>query len=503
VTDPDQPGDLSRTVARGAGVAGLGGLLLQLVTLAAYILLARLAPPVVFGTFAAATILVTIGTLFVESGMTAALIHRHDRLEEAAATAFVSTLLGGVLLTLLSAALAPLVGLFFEGDDITEVALAISGMHLLNATTVVPDALLQRRFSYVRRAIVDPLWIGSYGAVAAVALASGLGVWGLVIATYASGVVRVTLVWAFARWRPSLRLASMAMWRELAGYARHVLASEFLRHLGVIARTAGIGRFLGTADLAQFNFGNRIATQAGAPIVTASAYVLFPAFARISSDRERMAHAFRRSLYSLCFLSVPVSLAFFPFGEPLAVLLLGASWEPAGEVLTSLCLVGAALALISISAEVFKATGRPDLLPRMHLLSALAPIVAVVVGVSYGVVAIGAATSVGMAAVAAVGVLAACRVTGVRSRVAADGVLVPAAIAGAIAAVFYIVEHRFAESASRGTALGLALLATEAAGAGALYLLAMRLAAPDRTREFFSAFRHLRRSSRPSAKASG
>lgn len=484
---------LGRRVVRGASVSWLSGGLVQIVLLVTYIGLARLAPPEVFGAFAAASILVAFGTLFVESGMTAALIHRRDNVDEAAATALISTLLGGLGLGLLSALLAPVVGIVFRSDEIATVALAVSGLHLLNAAAVVPTALLQKELAYRRRAVVDPLWMSTYGGVAAVSLAFGLGVWGLVLATYASSLVRTALVWGLLRRWISPRLASFAMWRELTGYARHVLLSEFLRHAGFVAHTAGIGRFVGTADLGQFNFGNQIATQSSSPITTASAFVLFPAFTRLAADVARLASAFKRALTSLCFVAMPVSLAFLPFGKPLAILLLGTEWSAAGDVLSSLCLLGAALALISISAEVFKATGRPDLLPRMHLLSAIVPIGAVAIGVPFGIVVIGAGTSVGLTVVAALGLWGACGVAGLPRRTALGVVVPPLLNAGAVATAFFVLERTVVDAASRGSALGLVVLTLEAITAAGLYFLAMRFTAPRATAEVLTSLRYLRR----------
>ena len=491
---PKTSGDsLSRVVARGAGVTWVSGLAVQSILLVTYVGLARLAAPAVFGTFAAASILVTVGALFVESGMTSALVHRRDRIDEAAATAFVSTALGGLGLAVLSAALAPVVGLLFEGEDITELAFAIAGVHILNSLTVVPNALLQRDFAYVRRAFVDPLWMGTYGGVAAVLLWAGWGPWALVTATYAAALVRAIVVWSLLRRRLPLRSASFALWRELAAYGRHVLAGEFLRHAGVIAHTAGIGRFLGTTDLGQFNFGNQIANQSGSPIVTASANVLFPAFTRMTGDDARVASAFKRALGSLAFLTVPVSLGFLAFGVPLAVLLLGDQWRAAGEVLSSLCLVGAALAFISISTELLKAIGRPQYLPRIHFLSALAPIVAVVTGVWFGIVVVGALTSVGLTLTAAFALWIAGRNIGVPFRALLGVVARTFVVAAVVAATFFVFEREVVRASERGTLVGLGLLAGEAAVAACAYVGLMRLAAPRTTTEFAAAVRHLRR----------
>jgi PST family polysaccharide transporter len=494
MNDPhDRHGALERLVARGAGVGLASGVVAQLVLLSTYVLLARLAAPEVFGTFAAASILVAIGGLFIESGMTAALVHRGDRIEEATATAFLATLASGVTLTILSAALAPVVGAIFDDDEITTVAFAIAGVHLLNALHVVPNALLQRQFAYVRKALTEPVALTVYGVVAAVGLVVGWGVWALAAATYLSGVARVILVWTLLWSRPRLRLASFAMWRELAAYARHVLAGEILRHAGMIAHTLGIGRFLSTQELGQFNFGNQIARQAGAPIVTGAANVLFPAFARIADDARRLAEAFRRALTSLCFVTIPLSFGMLAFGESLAVLLLGERWQPAGEVLSSLGLVGAALAVISISTELLKAIGRPQFLPRIHLLSALAPIAAVAAGLPFGIVAIGALTSFGLSLVAVFALRLTSREIGLGMRTVAAAVVPTLGAAAIVGAAFFLVEHRFVKASSHGVVLGFALLGLEAGVAALCYLGLMRIAAPQATREVLGSLRHLAR----------
>src|SRR5215217_5223964 len=95
--EAEQQRSLTHTVARGATIAGGGLLLTQALTLGIYIVLARLATPHTFGTFAAASIFVAVGELFLESGMTAAVIQRRDRLDETFSTAFAANFVGGIL----------------------------------------------------------------------------------------------------------------------------------------------------------------------------------------------------------------------------------------------------------------------------------------------------------------------------------------------------------------------------------------------------------------------
>ena len=111
--------------------------------------------------------------------MSSALIQHNDRLEEAAATAVLSTFFTGAALALIALALSPLVGLYFDTREIGLLAAALSGVLFVNAAGVVPDALMRRRFSFVRRVVVDPISATTYGMVGVESLfTSGMEAWG-------------------------------------------------------------------------------------------------------------------------------------------------------------------------------------------------------------------------------------------------------------------------------------------------------------------------------------
>src|SRR5262249_10801943 len=199
----------------------------QAISFVGVIVLARLAPPRTFGAYAAASILLGASQIFSESGMRAAVIQRDDRVDEAASTAFAANILGGFLLAALAAACAPLIGLFFHSSDIAVAAAVLAGTIPISAAAIVPGAILQRRVSF-RFPFVGPFGSLAYVVAAIIALSSGLGLWGLVIATYAAATVSTTVVFALSPWRPVPALVSFAMWRSLAEYGRPVLLSLFL-----------------------------------------------------------------------------------------------------------------------------------------------------------------------------------------------------------------------------------------------------------------------------------
>jgi O-antigen/teichoic acid export membrane protein len=488
----EPPTNLTHTVVRGATIASGGLVLTQALTLAIYIVLARLAAPSTFGTLAAASIFVAVGDLFIESGMTAAVIQRRDRLEDAFSTAFAATFAGGVVFTLLSAALAPLAGLYFQSHQITLVAVAIAGSHFFTGASIVPDALLQRRFSFVRRLVVDPLAIIALGVVSGLTLASGFGVWGLVLGSYAQGITRLVLTWAFVSWRPKLNRVSFTTWRELARYGQHVLASEILRDSSRSLNTLLIGRFISAGALGQYRFGWRIAQSVTAPVLAASTYVVFPAFARISGDEPRYRAAFLRALRLVYLVVIPTSLILLAIGEPLTVLLLGERWHTAGWVLSALAPLGAGYALGSITANVFKASSRTEILAKSSAISAGLNMALIVAFLPLGPVGIAAGASLAAIVVGAWMLREAIRIVGAPWRSIIPGILQPTAAACAMAVVVALAEWFVIDAASRGTALGLVFLTLEVVLGAGIYLILMALIASDTLFEALRLVRHLR-----------
>src|SRR5436190_16053777 len=195
-------GGLTGVVLRGAWLAATGFLLTNLLTLGFYVALARLATPRDFGVLAAGSVLVYLSATFVESGLAAALIRRDEDVDEAASTVFFATAVAGAGFALLALAAAPLVGRFFGSGRVGAVAAAMSGILFVRSLGIVPNTLLQMRFSFVRRVVVAPAGALAFGIAAIAATANGWGVWGLVLGMYVSHGVEVVLAWAFVRWRP-------------------------------------------------------------------------------------------------------------------------------------------------------------------------------------------------------------------------------------------------------------------------------------------------------------
>ncbi len=475
--------DLGQAAARGASATALAFFLTQGLLFLVYVGLAHMTSPAVFGAYAAGGVLLAAGEMVTESGISSALVQRRDNVEAAAATALVSTALGGLVLTLIALALSPVVGLAFHSREIGLVAAALSGSLVLNGVTSVPAVMLQRRLSARRFVFAEPAAVIALGAGSAAGLLVGLGVWGLVLGWYACAVVRALALWITVGWRPQLRLASWALWKEMAGFGRHILASELLKEAMRVTTSVAIGRELGPGSLSNFRFGLRLVTHVVQPVLMACAWTIQPTLARLADDPTRSRQVALSAFRLVTFAAFPISAAFIPFGVPLAVLLFGDAWRSAGTVMVALSGMGMALALEAIAIEIFKVGGRPDILPRLHALWAVLSIGLVIGLVRFGAVGVGIAWSVSTSVVALVALGMVPAVFGLSRAELARAVL-PALASALIVADGLLVAQSLLTWSPQANAATLGWLLAQGVVGLAAYIALMALVARSRVSEF-------------------
>jgi len=309
---------------RGLTVAGQA--LLQLVVLA---VLARFVSPAEYGLVAVAGIAVAFGTLLSDAGIAPALVQREQVTREHVAGGFAASLLLGVLLCTLLWALAPALARFFDAPDAAAILRALSISFVFNGAGNVAAALLERRLAFGRLVLVD---LGSYAigyAPTAVSLAVlGYGAWALVVGMLVQAALRTAASYALVRhpvrplWAPD----------GLAQLLRFGAGSTSMRLFNVIANRADYvvaGKLMGMASLGIYERAFRIMDVSVSYIGGAVAKVMFPAMARVQSDRDRLTTAYLVTLGGLHLLFLPLSVMFIAVAPEIVAVLLGPRWSGA------------------------------------------------------------------------------------------------------------------------------------------------------------------------------
>ncbi|WP_433783520.1 lipopolysaccharide biosynthesis protein [Actinomycetospora sp. CA-101289] len=479
--------NLGGKLRRGAQYAAIALTFTQIISLAQTIVVARLLTPTEIGVFTLGTMFANFAVTVADGGMRAAVIQREENVADAADTAFWASLVTGTLMAFAALGVAPLLALFFDDRMVGLVCAATCGTLLIHSLVNVPEALLQRRFNFKRRLVVDPLTAGSFAVVTVVMVLAGFGVWGMVIGLYASQLATLISCWLLARWRPGRGRWSFRLWRELAGYSFPLIVSGLTDNIRNVAQQTLVGRGLDVAAAGQYRYGRRIGILPGQAIIQVASYVLFPAFARIASDIERFHHGFLRSLRMLWTATVPFAVMLVALGQPMIVVLLGEQWRPAGLFVAAMAGYGPGTAMSAIGFESIKGSGRSRRIHWLTVISLVVGLGGLVALIPFGLLGVGLAASLeglvsGIASLALAMPLARATVRQV------SGVLVPPLIAGAVAGVAVgLLEHTVVHADQRTLVVGLLAITGEAVLLLLLFVGVLYLIAPQSLRDVAAA----------------
>ena len=361
--------------ARGLRVRTLRGFLLVggqralslVVTALGGIALARLLMPDVFGAYALISFAVTLGVVFSDVGLGAALIQRRELGGEAALTAaFAAQLALAVALGGALVGLAPLAVTWLGAPAASVSALrALAFLIPLAALRMPAAVVLERRLVYLPLTLADTLDTLAFYVVAVLSALGGAGVWSFVLGALAGRLAGVATLWIAVRWRPAARWR----WRDLTG----ALAFGVLFHgsaLIAMVRDAVVPIVVGAwAGLAGVGFVNWATALAFLPlsIVSIAGRVLFPALARLQDDRVAFARATERALNRIALVVYPLALLLMAAATPVVSVVYGEAWTPAVPTLRVLCLTTLVGGTSNLLVHALYALGRAGAVLRLNL----------------------------------------------------------------------------------------------------------------------------------------
>ncbi len=475
-----EAGGLSGVVKRGVGYSAVGVAVCQLVVVVQTIVLGRLLGPAEVGVYTAGSVLTGFLLVFSQGTLAQALMHRGEDIEDAANTVLVVTFGTGLLLGVGVLIASPLIGELFHSARAGQISAATSGLMLLYLCLSVPEALMQRAFRFKQRMIIQPAAKIAFAGVSIVFAVWGFGAWSMVIGSYASIITLLVLSWSMARWRPFRGRFSVRLWREMAKFSLPLVLEHMADSIRDTFQQVLLGRRLGTADLGQYRYGYQMAGMPAMAIVEIFGYLLFPAFARLSADAARLRDAFLRALGWTWFAVLPLGAILVVASRPVAVLLLGEQWRPAGTAAMAMSGMTVGAALHALGATVMKGAGRSSLVNWLSVVGLALHLPLIVVLLRFGLVGVGVGLSITYVVGGVVSVLIARSVVRASLRemircVAPSTISVLAAFA-----VVFPLEHVLVRSDRLVEPVGLGSIFVECLIFGLLYLGALRLLSPQR-----------------------
>lgn len=331
----------------------------QLLSFLVILILARLLSPEAFGLVAMASAVISFFNMWVDQGLTKAIIQVDELTESHLNTAFWANMIFGVVFGSIGWLGAGAIASFYQESALQNVISWLSLGLVLTGLSQVQIAILRRELDFkslAMRSVIAKVVAGVAGIAGAL---GGLGVYSLVLQLLIQQGVSALVLWIKSDWKPRFEFSGISF-RELFSYSIKVTFGELIYFASSRMGDLIIAYFLGTKELGYFNIGYNVVQRLSSLIDGTLKQVTFSVFSRLQNDLPRLRKAIRQILEYLSFIVLPIFSGVAFLAPEIIQVLFGDKWLPSIPVFRLMALAVLIRILLRVNGQAIFALGRPD-----------------------------------------------------------------------------------------------------------------------------------------------
>jgi O-antigen/teichoic acid export membrane protein len=381
--------NLRQKAIKGVVWSGIQSWGTQAIAFIVFFVLARLLAPEAFGLVALAGVFLAFVQLFIDQGLSIAIVQRQELEPEHLDSAFWTNLGISLLLTLFGIAVASIVADLFKEPQLTPILRWLSLSFLLSGFKSVQQAIFQRQLAFKALAIRSLVAVVAGGVIGVVMAFLGFGVWSLVGKQLVKELVGVVVLWGASDWRPGFNV-SVRHFKELFSFGMNLLGIRILEFFNVRADDFLIGYFLGPVALGYYTIAYKLLQIMLQLLTLVTVQVVLPTFSRLQQEPERMRRGFYQVTQLTSLISFPIFLGMATLAPQLVPVLFGKQWEPSIPVMQVLAFVGILISVEHFISPVIMAMGKPSWKLVLTFINSVTNVVGFAIAVRWGIAAVAA-----------------------------------------------------------------------------------------------------------------
>lgn len=332
--------------------------LIAVINIVIGIILARLLLPQDFGLLGMTYIFIGFAELFVTMGMGAAVQRVKNISEDHIRFATTLTIISSAAIYLILWFAAPYIADFYKENRIIPIIRVLSSIFLIQGLITVSYGIIRREldFKYIMKIDITSNIVG-YGLTSSILAFLGYGVWSLVFGRIVSAIISAIIIMI----RIPIKLKPLIKkkeFKDLVGFGGGISISNFLFYASSNVDLLIIGKFLNPHMLGLYTRALNLMKESLTKITGGIYNVLFPAFAAVQDNPEKLKIAYYRTIQTVSYFVYPILISMIVAAEFVIKGLFGSKW---GGAVTSFQLLGIAGLLrvtLQYSGALAHATGR-------------------------------------------------------------------------------------------------------------------------------------------------
>lgn len=360
------------------GVSWLGAfrLFTRLLSFLRTIIVARILSPAQFGVYGIAALILSLIEILTETGINVFLVQNKDNIGKYINTAWIVSIIRGVLISSLIFSSSFFVSGFFKSPNALALLMLVSVVPFIRGFINPSIARFQKDLQfhkefYYRSGIFLVETIVSIALV--IIMKNPIA---LIYSLICGAIFEVIISLLFVKPVPVLKF-SKKIFGEIISHGKWITGAGIFGYLFQNADNAVVGKILGTGALGIYDMAYSISTLPLSEVSDIAAKVTFPIYLRISDDKERLRRAYIRTILLTTALILPIILLFLLFPEQLILLFLGTNWIQAAGILRVLAIFSIFSILGSPTGALFYAVKKQKYLTVISIVSFAVMIVSI------------------------------------------------------------------------------------------------------------------------------
>jgi O-antigen/teichoic acid export membrane protein len=385
--------NLSRKSVHGAFFTAAGSATDFVLRLGSTAVLARLVIPEYWGLIGMVLAFTAIAEQIKDLGLSIATVQRKEITHDQVTNLFWVNVSAGALIALVICGLSPAVSAFYGDPRLTLITIAMASNFLLGGLTVQHEALLLRQMKLPQIAVLNVSATALSTVLAVVLAMNHYGYWALICRDLARHVLLVVGLCTLCPWVPGLPKRGTDV-RGLLGFGAHMtlthLVSAVIWNLDRIL----IGKFCGPVALGMYRQGYQLIMAPMDYLYAPIGRVAEPALSALQADPDRYRRYYKRIVFFLSFVTLPLGLFVAVYAREITLVLLGERWTDAAVFLRIFALVACIRPELASTGLVQVTCGRSKAYFIINLIRSAVLVLLMLVGVHWGAEGIAAAFAV-------------------------------------------------------------------------------------------------------------
>lgn len=358
----------------------------QIISFAVSLILARILLPSDFGTIAMFSVLMGIGGVLINSGLTNSLIRTQEIDDSDLSTVFYFNLVSSIVVYLLIVLTAPWVSIFFKIPELKNIIRVYAIILPIGAFSAIQATLLTKKMDFKTQLKIQlpSLIIG--GILGVVFALIGFGVWSLVYMSITQTLISSIQFWFYSSWRPK-KIFDKKKFKFHFNFGYKLALSGLLDILFQNIYTIVIGKIFNATQLGFYNKANSLQQLPVKSITGPLNRVTYPLFAKIHNDNARLKNVYRKLMKMVIFIITPLLTIMGVLAEPLIRFLFTEKWLPSVPYFQIVCIVGILYPIHAYNLNILQVKGRSDLFLKLEIIKKILVVVAVVATFKLGIIA--------------------------------------------------------------------------------------------------------------------